>query len=165
MYKDLEELIRTSPKPLEVKRGIAVKQDLAGKNRNLIAEILSVSVKFVSKWRIIYDEHGVNGLESAHQGGAPRAFLDSETKPKVLAHIRSHEVFGVPELSAYLQGTFGVSYKHSQSYYDLLHEAKMSWHKSQKKNPRRDEQQVQNRRVEIKKKSKKSENTLENKKP
>jgi hypothetical protein len=49
MYKDLDDLIRRSPKPLEVKRGIAVKQDLAGKSRNLIGEILSVSVKFISK--------------------------------------------------------------------------------------------------------------------
>lgn len=156
MYKDLEELIKRSPKPAEVKRGIAVKQDLAGKSRKLIAEILSVSVKFISKWRIIYDEYGVDGLESIHQGGKPRAFLDDEAKSKVLKHIQAHEVFSVPELAAYLQGTYGVSYQSSESYYDLLHGAKMSWHKSQKKNPRRDGQLVHEKRSEIKKTSKRT---------
>ncbi len=158
MYEDLDDLIKRSPKPLEVKRGIATKQDLAGKSRNLIGEILSVSVKFISKWRLIYEEYGVNGLISTHQGARPRAFLTADKKAEVLAHIRSHEVFGRPELAAYLQGTHGVSFKSPQSYYDLLHEARMSWHKSQKTNPRRDEQKVQERRGEIKKKSKKNEN-------
>jgi hypothetical protein len=53
MYTDLEELIKRSPKPAEVKRGIAVKQDLAGKPRKMIAAVLSVSAAFISKWRII----------------------------------------------------------------------------------------------------------------
>jgi len=66
MYEDLDDLIKRSPKPLEVKRGISIKQDLAGKSRNLIGEILSVSVKFISKWRLIYEEYGVNGLMSTH---------------------------------------------------------------------------------------------------
>lgn len=157
MYTDLEDLIKRSPKPAEVKRGIAIKQDLAGKPRKLIAEILSVSTAFVSKWRIIYDEYGVNGLISTYQGAKPRAFMSEETKAAVLAHIRSHNVFGFSDLVAYLQNTHGVIYKHCQSYYDLLHESGMSWHKSQKSNPRRDEQKVQARRSEIKKNSKKSE--------
>lgn len=157
MYTDLEDLIKRSPKPAEVTRGIAVKQDLAGKSRKLIGEILSVSESFVSKWRLIYNDYGVNGLISAHQGAKPRAFLSEEKKAAVLAHIRSHSVFGYGDLVSYLQSTHGVNYKHSQSYYDLLHEAGMSWHKSQKINPRRDEQKVQARRSEIKKNYKKNE--------
>lgn len=156
MYEDLDDLIKRSPKPLEVKRGISIKQDLAGKSRNLIGEILSVSVKFISKWRLIYEEYGVNGLMSTHQGGKPRAFLDGNKKAEVLAHIRSHEVFGVSELAAHLQSVHGVNFKSTQSYYDLLHEARMSWHKSQKTNPRRDAQKVQERRAEIKKTSKRA---------
>lgn len=151
MYKDLADLIKHSSKPAEIMRGLAVKQDLAGQKRKTIGEILSVSVAFISKWRIIYDEYGVDGLTSLHQGGKPRAFLNEEQKAEVLAHIHSHEVFGLSELSAYLQTVFGVSFKSSQSYYELLHEAKMSWHKSQKTNPRRDEQKVLQRRAEIKK--------------
>ncbi len=151
MYKDLEDLIKHSGKPAEIMRGLAVKQDLAGQNRKTIGEILSVSVGFISKWRIIYDECGVNGLTSLHQGGKPRAFLNEEQKAEVLAHIYSHEVFGLSDLSTYLQTVFSVSFKSPQSYYELLHEAKMSWHKSQKTNPRRDGQKVLQRRAEIKK--------------
>lgn len=158
MYKDLDDLIRHSSKGAEIKRGIAVKQDLAGKSRKLIAEILSVTEAFVSKWRIIYDEYGVNGLLSAYRGARPRAFLSEEKKALALAHIRSHPVFSFSDLVSYLQKEHGVSYKSSQSYYDLLHEAGMSWHKSQKTNPKRDEQQVQERRTAIKKNFRKNEN-------
>lgn len=158
MYKDLDDLIKHSSKGAEIKRGIAVKQDLAGKSRKLIAEIMSVTEAFISKWRIIYDEYGVNGLLSAHQGAKPRAFLSEEKKALVLAHIRSHSVFSFSDLVSYLQKEHGVSYKSSQSYYDLLHEAGMSWHKSQKTNPKRDEQRVQERRTAIKKNFRKNEN-------
>ena len=157
MYQDLEDLIKRSPKPAEVKRGIAIKQDLGGKSRKLIAEILSVTGAFIGKWRKIYDVYGVNALISAHQGAKPRAFLSDEQKAEVLAHIRSQAVFGTSDLVAHLQNRYGVSYKSSQSYYDLLHEAGMSWHKSQKKNPKRDEQQVQEKRTAVKKNFKKSE--------
>jgi transposase len=162
MYTDLEDLLKRSPKPLEVKRGLAVKQDLAGKSRKLIAEILSVTEAFISKWRIIYEEYGVNGLQSAYQGAKPRAYLSEEKKAEVLAHISSHQVFGFSELVAYLQINHGVSFKSSQSYYDLLHAARMSWHKSQKVNPRRDAQKVATKRDEIKKNFKKSENLSKN---
>ena len=158
MYETLEDLIERSPKHSEVKRGIAVQQDLAGKSRNSIAGILSISVKSISKWRLIYDEHGVDGLISAHQGAKPRAFLNETQKASVLAYIRSQEVFGIAELAAYLKSEYDVSYKSPQSYYNLLHEAGMSWHKSQKQNPKRDEQKVQHRRMELKKNFKKNEN-------
>lgn len=165
MYTDLEDLIKRSAKAAEIKRGIAIKQDLAGKRRKLIAEVLSVTEAFISKWRLIYDEYGVNGLVSAHQGAKPRAFLSEEKKAAVLAHVRSHTVFGFSDLVSYLQNTYSVSFKSSQSYYDLLHEAGMSWHKSQKNNPRRDEQTVQTKRLEVKKNFKKSENLSREEKP
>jgi len=157
MYTDLEDLIKHSTKASEIKRGIAIKQDLAGNRRKLIAEILSVTEAFISKWRFIYDEYGVNGLISTHQGAKPRAFLSEEQRSTVLSHIRSHSIFGFSDLVSYLQNSYGVSFKSHQSYYELLHEAGMSWHKSQKTNPRRDEQKVEARRREIKKNSAKNE--------
>lgn len=164
MYKDLEDLVKRSAKSREIKRGLAVQRDLAGQSRKLIAEVLGVCLSFVSKWRLIFDEYGVNGLISTHQGGASRAFLKTEQKEKVLAHIRSQEVFGPGELAQHLKSVYGISFQSPQSYYELLHEAGKTWHKSQKANPRRDEQEVQQRRHEIKKNSKKSENRLPNRK-
>jgi transposase len=151
MYTSLDDLIQRSHKSTEVKRAQAVKQDLANKNRQTIADILEVSVSFISKWRLIYEQFGAEGLRSLHQGAKPRAFLSEQQKAAVLAHISSHTVFGYSDLVAYLTNAYGVAYKHSQSYYDLLHQAGMTWHKSQKRNPRRQPQQVAARRQEIKK--------------
>ena len=130
---------------------MAVKQDLANKDRQVIADILSISVSFISKWRLIYEEFGADGLRSLHQGAKPRAFLSQEQKTAVLAHIGRHTVFGYQELVAHLADVYGVTYQHNSSYYDLLHAADMTWHKSQKRNPKRDEQQVTERREELKK--------------
>ena len=51
----------------------------------------------------------------------------------------------------HVQECHGISYKSQQSYYELMHEAGLSYHKSEKVNPKRDEAQVQERRAEIKK--------------
>ena len=42
-------------------------------------------------------------------------------------------------------------YKSKQSYYDILEDAGFSWHKSEKVNPKKDEEKVANKREEIKK--------------
>ena len=151
MYTDLDDLITHSAKSLEIKRAIAVKQDIARKQRKDIASILEVSIGYISKWRLIYNEYGVDGLISTYQGGGSRAFLSPEKRSRVIEHIKSYELFSLADLMKYLKEVFEVEYKSMQSYYDLLHEANMSWHKSQKTNPRRDENKVLERREEIKK--------------
>jgi len=83
---------------------------------------------------------------STHKGGSPRSFLSVEEREQVIFHIKKHEVFGPTDLRKYLKATFAISFKSMQSYYELLHDAKMSWHKSQKINPRRDEQKIKERR-------------------
>lgn len=158
MYTDLDDLISNSPKSAEVQRGIAVKQDLLGKKRSEIASILDKTEAFISKWRLIYNEYGVNGLQSMHQGGKSQSLLSAEERSAILLHIQSHEVFGPVELMEHIHWMYGVKFKSMQSYYNLLHEAGMSWHKSQKRNPRRNSQSVIERRQEIKKNSKNVKN-------
>lgn len=153
MYTDLDDLICNSRKSAEIHRGIAVKQDLAGKKRSEIAGILDKTEAFISKWRLIYDEYGANGLESMHQGGRSQSLLSVEERSEILLHIQSHEVFGPVELMEHIKSIYEVRFKSMQSYYNLLHEAGMSWHKSQKTNPRRDNKRVMERRQEIKKNS------------
>jgi putative transposase len=151
MGKELDDFIKTSGKSAEIKRALAVKQDLLGKPRPQIAEFLDVHPSFVSKWRLIYNEYGVEGLYSQHKGGSPRAFLQEEELKLVYAHIRSHKLFGPDELIAYLKDKYEVRFKSMQSYYEILHAAEMSWHKSQKSNPRKDEEKVLAKRKELKK--------------
>lgn len=165
MDQDLDNFIKHCGNSAEIKRGLAVKQDLAGKPRIQIAELLSVHPTFVSKWRLIYDEYGVDGLYSTHQGGAPRSFLTKEHRSQTLAHIQSHEVFAPQDLQLYLQKTFDVSFKSMQSYYRLLHESGMSWHKSQKTNPRKDKKKVLQKRRELKKSSDRGEGQSKTAKP
>ena len=165
MHQDLDDFIKQCGNLAEMKRGLAVKQDLEGKGRPEIASILSVHPAFVSKWRLIYDEHGVDGLYSMHQGGAPKSFLTQYQRSQTLAHIRSHEIFGPKDLQLYLKKTFEVGFKSMQSYYQLLHEAGMSWHKSQKTNPRKDKKKVAQKRQELKKNSKTEENPSKRAKP
>ena len=158
MYVDLDDLIKHSSKPLEIIRGLVIKKDLEGKSRKEIESFMSKGPSFISKWRSIYDEFGVMGLLSTYKGGSPRSFLSVEEREQVISHIKKHEVFGPTDLRKYLKATFAISFKSMQSYYELLHDAKMSWHKSQKTNPRRDEQKIKERRKELKKNSKSGTN-------
>jgi transposase len=50
-----------------------------------------------------------------------------------------------------MQQQYEVVYQSAQSYYELMHAAGLSYHKSQKVNPQRDEALVQERRAAIKK--------------
>lgn len=55
------------------------------------------------------------------------------------------------ELVQYIESNYGVTFKPQQSYYDLLSAGGFSWHKTQKSNPKRDEEAVLKKREELKK--------------
>jgi len=65
--------------------------------------------------------------------------------------IGGQETLSVEGLRDYVEVTYGVVYQSKQSYYDLLSAGGMSYHKSDKQNPKHDEAQVQTRREELKK--------------
>ena len=50
-----------------------------------------------------------------------------------------------------MESTYGVSYKSTRSYYQLLDKAGLSYKKRQVVNPAKDEQKVLQRREELKK--------------
>jgi putative transposase len=53
------------------------------------------------------------------------------------------------ELREYIEDKYDVRFKSSQSYYTLLDEAKMSWKKTQKKNPKKNDKLVETKKIEI----------------
>ena len=55
------------------------------------------------------------------------------------------------EIVEYIKNKYNVIYKSQQSYYDLLTDAGLSWKKTQKDNPKKDEEKVIERREWIKK--------------
>ncbi len=134
----------------EYKRGQAVKLDLAGYSRKSTAAALSVSVNFVSKWRLQYNQHGAKGLSLSYKGA--KGFLSEQHKEQVLEWIaqQSPQV-DRQTLETYLESEYGVIYRSSRSYYLLLQAAGVSYKKRQAVNPKKDEQQVLQKREEIKK--------------
>lgn len=147
---DLDNIINESKEVREVKRALCVKMALSEISPSDICEVLNVSQPFVSKWRSIYQEQGADGLFLGHRGSA--GYLSIERREEVLRWIESKETIRIEEVRDYIQERFGVVYQSKESYYELMQEAGMSYHKSEKKNPKRDEEQVVEKREEIKKK-------------
>jgi putative transposase len=87
----LEEFLEQVKDIQEYKRGQAVKLDLECYPRKLTAQVLSVSVNFVSKRtpvpalvggaRVQYNKHGAAGLRLTHKGS--KGFLSREDKQQV----------------------------------------------------------------------------------
>ena len=146
----LEAIINESREVREVKRALCVKMALKGVAVRQICEMLNVSQPFVSKWRTTYEEQGATALGLGYQGS--QSYLDTQQREAVLHWIQSRESITVQAVRDYLEYHYGVVYQSKQSYYDLMHAAGLSYHKSEKDNPKRDPEQVLERRVEIKKK-------------
>ena len=146
---NLDEIINESKDVREVKRALSVKMVEQGIAPGTISELLNVSMQYVSKWKLIYQTEGTDGLALGYQGS--QSYLNEGQREEVIAWINSHKTLSVEELRDYLETTYAVVYASKQSYYDLLEAGGMSYHKSQKANPKRDEAQVQAKREEIKK--------------
>lgn len=147
----LEEFLEQVKDKREYKRGQAVQLDLGGYARKSIAAALSVSVNFVSKWRALYNQHGAAALGLSYQGS--KGYLSQQEKEQVLEWLDKQSPYvGRQTLETYLEGQYGVRYKSTSSYYELLHQAGMSYKKRQGVNPKKDEQQMLEKRKEIKKK-------------
>ena len=147
--ESLDEMISESRDAREVKRALSVKMLKNGLSATVVSELLNVSLQYVSKWKVIYEAEGSDGLGLGYQGS--ESYLTEQERSAVVAWIKSQETLSVEQVRDYLEVEYGIVYQSKQSYYDLLEAGGMSYHKSQKQNPKRDEAQVQARREEIKK--------------
>ena len=141
--------IINSGDPREIKRALAVKMFEHGLRRNRISIILDVSESYVTKWNSIYRKEDAEGLLLKYIGS--EGYLDDYDRYDILKYIDTKETLTVEELAAYIKENYGVTYSSRQSYYDLFHEARMSWKKTEKVNPKRNEAAVLEKRDEIKK--------------
>lgn len=148
---NLEEFLQTVKDKREYKRGQAVRLDVEGYSRKFTAEVLSVSISFISKWRLAYNTHGVEALRLNHQGS--KGYLDEKEKEQVLDWLSEQSPYvGRETLESYLESEYGVHYQSTSSYYALLHQGGLSYKKRQAVNPKKDEQKILEKREEIKKK-------------
>ena len=145
----LDEIINESRDALEVKRAVCVRMALSEMPTAQISEMLNVTQQYVSKWRVRYEQEGARSLLSGYQGS--ESYLTNEQRAQILSWIKSHETISVAAVRDYVEENYSVVYQSKQSYYDLLQAAGLSYHKSEKRNPKRDEARVLEKRAEIKK--------------
>jgi putative transposase len=131
----------------ECKRAIAVKMDQLGYTSASIEELLHVSGSFVRKWRVRYHKEGIDSLYLQYRGS--QGFLSSEEHAEVIAFLETQESYGLDELRDYLEATYDVVYQSKQSYYNLFHEAHISWKKTEKTHPDHNTEKVLARREEL----------------
>ena len=132
--KDIDIVIQGS---LEAKRALAVKMILSEYTIEQICKLLNVSKGFIEKWRAIYNKEVVSCFPVAYKGS--EGFLNEQQLKDVFQFINSKQSCRLEELIYYIQDKFGVEYKSKQSYYDLLEQGGMSWKKTEKSNPKKDE--------------------------
>ena len=146
----LEDFIRSNPDARELKRALAVKMTLSQYTHAQIEALLGITSGFISKWKLRYVADGVAALRLAHRGSQP--YLSADQRQQVIDWLQLQERTSVPEVATYIEQHFQIRFKSEQSYYDLLNQARFSWKKSQARNPQADPDQVNAKRVEIKKK-------------
>ena len=90
----------------------------------------------ISVWKKQFIARGLDGLKLGYQG--KKSYLSSEEIQEVLNWLQEKESYLLEELVTYIDENYGVVYRSQQSYYELFKKAKISWHKSQKSNPKHD---------------------------
>lgn len=138
--EELDAFIDSNPDPRELKRAIAVRMTLRGYPHREIMKILQVSSGFVSKWKQAFIINGIEGIKLGYQGS--KGYLSSQEKAIVMSWLKEKNSWNLNELEYYIAEQFKVTFSAKSSYYDLFHEAGISWKKSQKKNPRKDPEAV-----------------------
>ena len=146
---DIEEIINEAQDAREVKRAVSVKLSAQGFSPAQICHVLNVSLQYVSKWKGLYETGGGAALRLGYRGS--EGYLQDEQRQAILQWIEARETVSVEAVRDYIEEQYGVVYRSKQSYYELLEAGGMSYHRSEKHNPKRDEAQVLARREEIKK--------------
>lgn len=139
--EDLEKYIKERRDGREVKRAIAVKMALEEYSYEEICKLLGVDKSYISTWKNKYLELGIEGLNLAYKGFIP--YLTQQQREEVINKLKEKNYWNLEELIKEIKEKYGVEYKSLQSYYELFHEAKISWKKSQKVNPKEDREEVE----------------------
>ena len=148
--EDLKAFIQTTRDSRELKRALAVQNTLEGRPWKAVAQELGVGRAFIGKWRQRYERHGAEGLRMGYRPW--QGYLESAKQQALVTWIQEQEHGDIRFVAHEVERRYGVVYKSKQSYDALLNRAKMSWKKTQKRNPSADPVQVDAKRDEIQKK-------------
>jgi len=121
--------------PREIKRAVAVRLNQHGTDIKIITETLGISEKFVSKWKLIYERKGAEALLLQYEGS--ESYLQENERVEIIKFIKEHQSIKLETLIERIESQYGIVYKSKQSYYDLFAASRISWHKTQKANPKK----------------------------
>lgn len=139
--EELVEFIQSNPDSRELKRALAVQMVLKGYLYRQIAEILSVSDSFISKWWLVFEVDGVIGLQLSYQGS--KGYLNAGQRQAIINWLKQKNYWNLAQLQQHIQNTYSIKFKSRQSYYELFAVAGISWKKTQKCNPKKEPELVQ----------------------
>jgi putative transposase len=145
----LAELIAETTDVRELKRALSVKLREGGMTTEAVGEVLQVTPRAVRDWRQRYEREGVEGVRVRYRGS--ESYLSVEQRQGIEDWLGAQETITVEEVRDELEARYGIVYQSKQSYYDLLEASGLSYHRTEKGNPQRNEAQVVERREEIKK--------------
>ena len=144
---DLVNFIKSNPDPRELKRALAIKMSIERQPDQIITQILGVSKSFIRDWKKAFKAEGIAGIKLGYKGAKGK--LTNEQKIEIFEWLKNKEYWHLDELMNHLEDKYNVIYKSKQSYYDLFEQGRVSWKKSQKVNPKFDEELVKKKRAEI----------------
>jgi putative transposase len=145
----LAQLIAETTDVRELKRALSVNLGEGGMATEAIGEVLQVTPRSVRKWRRRYEREGVEALRVRYRGS--ESYLRVEQRQEMEDWLGAQETVTLEEVRDEIEARYGIVYQSKQSYYDLLGASGLSYHRTEKSNPKRDEAQVVERREEIKK--------------
>ena len=142
--ESLTEFIRSSQEPRELKRALAVQMVQQNYSYSQIKEILKVSVGFISTYHTKFKEKGIEGLKLKHKGS--QGYLNRKQKQEIIGWLQEKDYWQLSELKTQVEVKYNVVFASLQSYYSLFHEAGISWKKTQKSNPRKNPELVEQKK-------------------
>ena len=145
----LAQMIEETKDTRDLKRALSVKMLRAGMATAQIGEILHVTPRYVRKWQGRYEREGIGALRVGYRGS--ESYLSVEQRQEIEDWLGTQETVTVEEVRDYIEARYGIVYQSKQSYYDLLEAGGLSYHRTEKGNPKRNEAQGLERREEIKK--------------
>ncbi len=113
---------------------------LSGKSHHEVKELLNVSHSLESEWKNQALFHGVESLRLQYKG--TQGYLKAEEKEQIIEWVRAQNHLRLSDLQKYLKKQYDVVFESNQSYYNLLKEAGITWKKTQKNNPAKNDELV-----------------------
>ena len=131
----------------EYRRALAVKLALQGYLYDVISDMLDVTPGFITQSKKAYQTQGIDGLLLKYKGTP--AYLSPQERQSVVAWLKQQQVWSVERLQTHIETTYGIVFQSRQSYYQLLSEAEITYKRAQRRNPKRDEQQVASKKKRL----------------